>query len=242
MLPPSWKTEVQKTIEESASAERDQRKAEQNEASANIAAAINALRDAQAAQTNSEDANEKKNQAINKATLALVAFTVLFTGLSWLAFREQLKEMRKVYDPIKQSADAAKAAAEAANKQATAADKQVTAMQGQLDEMRAQRLINIAQTRANLVRDAVAHAHTNERKLTALSEKIIEYSFSPFWKNTGSTEARAWRAWFDIKVFDIGPIRPRHLGSKDCPELVAPDPLPDEQIIARDGIVIQLAK
>src|SRR5690348_16065585 len=107
MLPPSWKSEVQKAVEEAATTDKNQREAQQNEAGTKIAAAINALRDAQAAQTTSEDANEKKSQAINKATLFLVAFTVLFTGLSWLAFRDQLTEMRNAYGPIKQSADAA---------------------------------------------------------------------------------------------------------------------------------------
>jgi hypothetical protein len=90
MLPPSWKGEVQKAVEEATAAEGNQRKAEQDEAGANIAAAINSLKDAQTAQTNSEDSNEKKNQGINKATLVLVAFTVLFTGLSWYVFKRQL--------------------------------------------------------------------------------------------------------------------------------------------------------
>jgi hypothetical protein len=122
------------------------------------------------------------------------------------------------------------------------ANRTLTAIQGQLGEMRAERLINIAQTRANLVRDAIAHAHTDGKKLAAVGEKIVEYSFSPSWKNTGSTDARAWRGWFDLKAFDIGPTIPRHLGSNDCPRLDTPNPSPDERIIPRDGIVIQLAK
>ncbi len=123
-LPPSWKSEVQKAVEETTAAERNKWKAEQDKASTTIAAAIDALRDAQAAQTNSEDGNEKKNQAINKATLVLVAFTVLFTGLSWWAFRSQLDEMKKVYGPVSEQADAAKKAADATVRAADAATKQ----------------------------------------------------------------------------------------------------------------------
>jgi hypothetical protein len=98
MLPPSWKAEVQKSIEVAASAERDQREAGQSEAGANIAAAIHALRHTQTAQANSEDSNEKKNQGINKATLVLVAFTALFTGLSWFVFRDQARIAKEAAD------------------------------------------------------------------------------------------------------------------------------------------------
>jgi hypothetical protein len=104
MLPPSWKSEVQKAVEETATADKNQREARQNEASAKIATAINSLRDAQAAQTNSEDTNEKKNQGINKATLVLVAFTVLFTGLSWLVFRDQAHTLRDQLDSFEREA------------------------------------------------------------------------------------------------------------------------------------------
>jgi hypothetical protein len=123
MLPPSWKAEVQKTIDEAAAADKNEQKAQQNEASTKIAAAIDTLRDAQAAQTTSEDTNEKKNQAINKVTLILVAFTVLFTCLSWLAFREQVQEMKVAYGPIKDSADAAKKSADVSEKTLIAAHR-----------------------------------------------------------------------------------------------------------------------
>ncbi len=98
MLPPSWKSEVQKAVEETANADRQQREAQQNNASADITAAIIALRDAQHAQTSSEDANEQKNRPINKITLTFVFLTAIFTGLSWLAFRAQLGEMIRAYD------------------------------------------------------------------------------------------------------------------------------------------------
>ncbi len=94
MLPPSWKAEAQKAIEETANADREQRKAEQSDAASQIAAAINALRDAQQTQTRHEDTNEKINVGLAIVTIVLVFLTVIFTGLSWSAFRAQLHEMQ----------------------------------------------------------------------------------------------------------------------------------------------------
>jgi hypothetical protein len=91
MLPPLWKNEIEKTIEERANTDREQRETAQNDAAAKVAAAIKTLSDAQDAQTTSEDRNDKKNRAINITTLGLVFLTVIFTGLSWLAFRDQLR-------------------------------------------------------------------------------------------------------------------------------------------------------
>jgi hypothetical protein len=108
MLPPSWKEEVQKAAEQAANADREQRQARINDAAANISAAIKTLSDAQNAQTGHEDRNQKINVRLNALTIFLVFLTVIFTGMSWWAFRDQLTEMRKVYDPISASANAAK--------------------------------------------------------------------------------------------------------------------------------------
>jgi hypothetical protein len=131
-LPPSWKGEVQKTIEETAQANRSQRETQTNNAAAQIATAIESLRDAQNTQTSREDSNAKINTALNGVTIFLVSLTVVFTGLSWCAFRDQLTETQRVYPEIKKSADAAKTAADAALQQAEAANKQVSVMERQL--------------------------------------------------------------------------------------------------------------
>jgi len=117
MLPPSWKSEVQKSVEEHANADREQRQTEQSDASTKIAAAISSLRDAQNTQTTHEDANQKTSVWLNSITIFLVFLTVIFTGLSWCAFHDQLTEMRKVYDPVVKSANAARDAADAAKQQ-----------------------------------------------------------------------------------------------------------------------------
>jgi hypothetical protein len=118
---------------------------------------------------------------------------------------------------------------------------QLGAMQGQLDEMRAQRLMNISQTRADLVRDIVAHAVKEGRILAVPGDNIIEYAFSSLWTNTGATAALAWRGWFDLQAFDIGK-KPRMLTASDCPALATPNPLPPEIVIVRTGRTTQLAK
>src|ERR1700691_5487507 len=120
-LPPSWKTEIKETIEEAANADRQQREAEQNNASANITAAIKALANAQIAQTSSEDTNEQKDRAISWVTLFLVFLTVVFTFLTWRTLSGQLEEMRSAGEQTKQLIDANGQLADAANKQAAAA-------------------------------------------------------------------------------------------------------------------------
>jgi hypothetical protein len=106
-LPPSWKREIQETIEERANADREHWKAKQNDATTQITTAIESISDAQRTQTAHEDKHEKINVALAVITIGLVFLTVIFTCLSWLAFRDQLEEMRKVYGPIKTQADAA---------------------------------------------------------------------------------------------------------------------------------------
>jgi len=101
--------------------------------------------------------------------------------------------------------------------------------------------MNIAQTRANPVRDFSANAVTTGGKLAGIGEPIVGFEFSPYWDNRGGTEARSFRGWFNLKVFDIGPL-PRKISSKDCPILGTPDPLPDERIIVSGRLMVLLAK
>ena len=121
MLPPSWKSEVQKAIEEATDADRQQREAQQNNAASQITTAINALSDAQNAQTSSEEGNERKDRAISIVTLFLVFLTVIFTCLTWWTLSGQLTEMKSAGEQTKQLIEANGQLADAANKQATAA-------------------------------------------------------------------------------------------------------------------------
>ena len=121
MLPPSWKSEVQKAIEEKIDANRDQRQAEQSEASAKIASAIKALGDAQNTQTAHDDRNEKINVWLAAITIFLVFLTVVFTGASWWVFSGQLNEMRTAADQTNKIIEANTKLVDAATKQAAAA-------------------------------------------------------------------------------------------------------------------------
>lgn len=107
MLPPSWKGDIQKTVQEAGDAERQKREAEQTNAASRITTAIEALANAQATQTSHEDSHHKVNVGFNGVTIFLVFLTVIFTAASWYVFRNQLDEMKKVYEPIRQQAEVA---------------------------------------------------------------------------------------------------------------------------------------
>jgi hypothetical protein len=59
MLPLSWKSEIQETVEKATNADREQREAQANNATSNVAAAIQSIRDAQNTQTSHEDRYQK---------------------------------------------------------------------------------------------------------------------------------------------------------------------------------------
>jgi hypothetical protein len=121
MLPPSWKSEVQKTVEDAANTDREKREVQNNDAAAKISAAIDTLSNAQQTQTSHEDRNEKINVGLAILTIFLVFLTVLFTGLSWLTFRDQLKEMKASSEQTNKIIDANVKLVDAATKQAEAA-------------------------------------------------------------------------------------------------------------------------
>ena len=121
MLPSSWKTEVKEAIEEAANADREKRQAQNNDAATKITAAIDALGNAQQTQTSHEDRNEKINVGLAILTIFLVFLTVVFTGLSWLTFRDQLKEMKASAEQTNKIIAANAKLVDAATKQAEAA-------------------------------------------------------------------------------------------------------------------------
>jgi hypothetical protein len=100
MLPPSWKAEVQKAVEESTNADREKREAQANDAAGKITAVIKALSDAQNTQTAHEDRNQKTSAKLSGITIFLVFLTVIFTGASWWVFNGQLNEMRSEQRPV----------------------------------------------------------------------------------------------------------------------------------------------
>jgi hypothetical protein len=94
MLPPSWKTEIEETVEKTANAAREGQKADNDKNASEISTAIKAFSDAYQAQHNKPEEPDKVKRALDIATVALLFFTALFTGLAWWIFRYQLHEMQ----------------------------------------------------------------------------------------------------------------------------------------------------
>jgi hypothetical protein len=110
-----------KAVDEGADGNSLQGKAEENDAGTKIAAAIKTLSDAQSTQTAHEDRNENINVVLAAVTIFLVFLTVVFTGLSWWTFHDQLKEMKSSAEQTNKIIEANTKLAEAATKQAEAA-------------------------------------------------------------------------------------------------------------------------
>jgi hypothetical protein len=117
-------------------------------------------------------------------------------------------------------------------------------MDAQIAEMKAQRLLTVAQLRANMRRDAITIQPLDERG------KIIEpgttmpaaWNISPHWTNVGGTEARNYKGWFDIIIGPVAPVINNRYVPK-CPNLTVPDPLLHPRtVVGRDGGTTHLAK
>src|SRR5262249_52925995 len=87
MLPPSWKSEIENTIDEKQAAAEERNHSEDNKKASDIAAEIKALNDTYGTQEQKRNRNEAVKRATDIATIGLLFGTVLFTGLSWCEFK-----------------------------------------------------------------------------------------------------------------------------------------------------------
>ena len=95
---------------------------------------------------------------------------------------------------------------------------QIVALSGQLEEMKNQRLLTIAQQRANLRREQPLITPIAEGGKDATSgAKVIGWDFSPAWKNISSTIAKDFRGWFDIRTFNDDVDTEKYPGVGNCP-------------------------
>jgi len=94
VLPPSWKTEIEKTVEEKTDAHGEREEAQREKDSTSIAREIKALVDACNTQADKPKRTDKVKRRLDVATVVLIFFTALFTGLAWWVFKGQLDEMR----------------------------------------------------------------------------------------------------------------------------------------------------
>jgi hypothetical protein len=167
----------------------------------------------------------------------------IFTGVLAIVAIFQLRAMLSTDEATHDLAKAAVDQAKTALDQAKAAKDAAEGIKGQLEEMRGQRLLTIAQLRANLSReDPSVNAYGEDDKIAHVGDKIAGFAISPVWRNVGSTNAKDVRSWFELKVFDIPSSVPKKLSGADCPPLVPPDPLPQPTVMPQGGGIVQLAK
>jgi hypothetical protein len=103
MLPPSWKGEVEKTIKEATKTTAERQDGQHQENAAKTAAEIKAINDAYKARCDKSERHDHIKRAIDIATVVLLIGTVIFTGLSWCVFRNQLRVAERSYITLNNS-------------------------------------------------------------------------------------------------------------------------------------------
>jgi hypothetical protein len=103
MVPPSWKTEIEETVEKAAHSSAERQRAENEQYSTEVSAAIKSPADAYNAQHNKPERKDHTKRFIDVGSFFLLVGTVVFTGLSWWVFRDQLKEMQSSCRPSQHS-------------------------------------------------------------------------------------------------------------------------------------------
>lgn len=81
--------------------------------------------------------------------------------------------------------------------------KQLDVMQGQLNEMKSQRLITIAQIRANMARKGVQPTPIDKDGKIVGTGDAAAWRFTPIFKNGGATNAIDFNGWWDIAAKTI---------------------------------------
>ena len=100
MMPPSWKTEIEETVEKAAHSSNERQKTNNDKNASEIASGIKSLHNTYQTQSNKSEKADKVKRAIDIATVVLLFFTALFTGLAWWVFRGQLSALQTTDDAI----------------------------------------------------------------------------------------------------------------------------------------------
>jgi uncharacterized protein (UPF0333 family) len=122
-LPPLWKREIQKAVEESADRAAHRRDRQDKEDSAAISRPLHDLVQEFKAYQEKQDRSDEEAATRERVTIAALILTVVFTFITVIIFHSQLDEMKKAYLPVKDQAIAAVAAAEAAKAAVELSDK-----------------------------------------------------------------------------------------------------------------------
>jgi uncharacterized protein (UPF0333 family) len=122
-LPPLWKREIQKAVEESADRAAHRRDRQDKEDSTAIARPLHDLVEEFKAYQEKQERSDEEAATRERVTIAAIILTVVFTFITVIIFHSQLDEMKKAYLPVKDQAIAAIAAAESAKAAVELSDK-----------------------------------------------------------------------------------------------------------------------
>jgi hypothetical protein len=194
MLPPSWKGEIDKSIDEATAryADAQDRSTEQGR---EIAARIEALTSELERYNSKQEADEPKKRTRENWTTGGLIATAIFTFALASFSLWQVVETRRAYGPIEKSADAARDAADAAKTAAGAASQQVITMQGQLAEMQKQSALTINQLRPKLILTIGGPGHA--MKVDGKEGFIL----TPTWINHGTSDGIDFWGWDNARPF-----------------------------------------
>jgi hypothetical protein len=106
-LPPSWKSEIQETVQKAAETSRKREETQRQQEAAAVSEQIKRLVDAYNCERNKPERKDKVKIFLDISTFLLLLITAIFTGLTLCVFRGQLAEMKRDYDQIVRSANAA---------------------------------------------------------------------------------------------------------------------------------------
>lgn len=91
MMPPSWKTEIEETVEKAGHSSSERQRADNEKNAADISAAIESFVSAYNTQHNKPERKDKIKRFLEVAGFVLLVGTFVFTGLSYLVFHDQLR-------------------------------------------------------------------------------------------------------------------------------------------------------
>jgi hypothetical protein len=98
-VPPSWKGEIEKAVEEQTDAHSERQETQAAQSAARISEQIKAFVDAYNTQNNKPERKDRLKCFLDIATVVLLFATALFTALAWCVFKGQLTEMRDEQRP-----------------------------------------------------------------------------------------------------------------------------------------------
>jgi hypothetical protein len=120
---------------------------------------------------------------------------------------------------------------------------QAGVMRGQLDEMKSQRLLTIAQLRANLRRERpIFHPIGDKGQWIGAGEVLSGWEINPGWTNTGSTDAINVLSWWKLTITSRSAPTPNVAINVDCPIPPKPYPKIAPSIVQPGGPLLEQAQ